>query len=320
MTEGTEQEEFDFEIEDEVVEEPEKSETDNTDLEVVDDTPEEDRGRDPMPQEIVDELEADELDEYSDKVKTRLKQMKKVWHDERRAKEKAFREQQEAINATQKLLEENRKLKQTLSAGEQDLITQYKRAAEFEREAAQRAYREAYEAGDTDKVIEAQEKLNNASYTLQQLNNYRPTYTQALQQPEEQVQYQQQVQAPQIDPKTAAWQERNTWWGADEEMTASALGLHQKLVTERGPQFAGTDEYWGVIDKTMRRRFPEYFGEDEMVAETARRSKPASVVAPASRSRSPKKIVLKQSQLAIAKKLGLTPEQYAKELMKVEKA
>ena len=117
-----------------------------------------------------------------------------------------------------------------------------------------------------------------------------------------------------------AWQERNTWYGSDAEMTAAALGLHQKLVTERGPQYAGSDEYWATIDTTMRRRFPEYFGESDKPVEATpeARTKPAPVVAPASRSRSPKKIVLKQSQVAIAKKLGLTPEQYVRELMKLE--
>ena len=299
--------EAEFEIEEQA------DESEAPDVEVVDDTPEEDRGREPMPKEIVEELEADELDEYSDKVKTRLKQMKKVWHDERREKERVLREQREAVAATQKLLEENRKLKETLSKGEQDLLETYRKAAEYEQEAAKRAYREAYEAGDTDKVLEAQEMLNSASYKMQQINNYRPT----LQQPEQTVESPQQVQQPQLDQKTIAWQERNSWWGSDDEMTASALGLHQKLVRERGPQYAGTDEYWDAIDKTMRRRFPEYFGE-ELETET-RAAKPANVVAPASRSRSPKKIVLKQSQLAIAKKLGLTPEQYAKELMKVGK-
>jgi hypothetical protein len=301
------------EVEAEIEIEEQADESEAPDVEVVDDTPEEDRGREPMPKEIVEELEADELDEYSDKVKTRLKQMKKVWHDERREKERVLREQREAVAATQKLLEENRKLKETLSKGEQDLLNTYKQAAEYESEAAKRAYREAYESGDTDKVLEAQEKLNAASYKMQQINNYRPT----LQQPEQTVESPQQVQQPQLDAKTVAWQERNTWWGSDDEMTASALGLHQKLVRERGPQYAGTDEYWDAIDKTMRRRFPEYFGE-ELETET-RAAKPAPVVAPASRSRSPKKIVLKQSQLAIAKKLGLTPEQYAKELMKVGK-
>jgi hypothetical protein len=298
---------FQWEVEDEDAE--------NTQLEVVDDTPEADRGREPMPKEIVAELESDELEEYSDKVKTRLKQMKKVWHDERREKERVQREQQEALSAAQRLLEENRQLKKTLSQGEQSLVGSYKQTAEYEIDAARRAYRDAYESGDADKVVDAQEKLSRATLRLQQVEQYRPT----LQHQETEVDIvPQQVQQPRLDQKTVTWQESNTWYGTDPEMTASALGLHQKLVNERGPQYVGSDEYWTAIDKTMRRRFPDYFGEEEAPKTSSRENKGANVVAPASRSRSPKKIVLKQSQLAIAKRLGLTPEQYARELMKTE--
>ena len=295
--------------------EVEAEDAENTQLEVVDDTPEADRGREPMPKEIVAELESDELEEYSDKVKTRLKQMKKVWHDERREKERVQREQHEALSAAQRLLEENRQLRRTLSQGEQSLVGSYKQTAEYEVDAAKRAYRDAYESGDADKVVDAQEKLSWATLRLQQVQQYRPT----LQHQETEVDIvPQQVQAPTLDSKTNAWQERNTWWGVDPEMTASALGLHQKLVNQRGLQFVGTDEYWQTIDKTMSRRFPEYLGEEEAPKTSSRENKGANVVAPASRSRSPKRIVLKQSQLAIAKRLGLTPEQYARELMKTE--
>ena len=307
----------DFEFEIETDDTPVSDEGGKPDIEVEDDTPEADRGREPMPKEIVEELEADELEEYSEKVKTRLKQMKKVWHDERREKERVQREQAEAVAATQRLLEENRKLKSTLTRGEESLLNSYKQTAEYETDAARRAYREAYEAGDTDKVLEAQEKLSAATYKLQQINNYRP----ALQQEEKAVEYETQPTAvPKPDTKTLAWQERNTWYGSDAEMTAAALGLHQKLVTERGPQYAGTDEYWATVDKTMSRRFPEYFGEvlEADTGDTREVARKRNVVAPASRSRSPRKIVLKQSQLALAKKLGLTPEQYARELVKTE--
>jgi hypothetical protein len=305
---------FQWEVEDETP----VSDNNAPDIEVEDDTPEEDRGREPLPKEIVEELENDELGEYSEKVKTRLKQMKKVWHDERREKERYQREQQEALSAAQRLLEENRKLKSTLNEGEETLVGSIKQNAEFALDQARRDYREAYESGDTDKVLDAQEKLSAAQFKLQQLAGYRPT----LQGVEEEVQLAQQpVNIPQPDPKTMAWQERNTWWGTDPEMTASALGLHQKLEKERGPQFVGSDEYWSAIDTTMRRRFPEYFGEESKATtgKTGREPKPANVVAPASRSTSSKKIVLKQSQIAIAKKLGLTPEQYARELMKMER-
>ena len=305
-----ENEDFQWEVE------GEEATEEKPQIEIEDDTPEADRGREPMPKEIVDELEADELEEYSDKVKTRLKQMKKVWHDERREKEREAREKAEALAAAQRLLEENRKLKENLSQGEQTLVGSFKQTAEYELEKAKREYRDAYEAGDTDKVIEAQEKLTTAQFKLQQLSSYRPT----LQEEDNEVQIpQQQVQVPRPDTKTLAWQERNQWYGTDPEMTASALGLHQKLETERGQQFVGTDEYWSAIDKTMRRRFPEYFGDSEPAGSDAKptaRTNKSAVVAPASRSTSSKKIVLRQSQLAIAKKLGLTPEQYARELAK----
>jgi hypothetical protein len=306
---------FSFEIEDDTP----VSEADKPEIEIEDDTPEADRGREPMPKELVEELEADELEDYSDKVKTRLKQMKKVWHDERREKEREMREKTEALSVAQRILEENRRLKNTLAQGEQSLMGSYKYTAEMEALAAKREFKEAYESGDADRLADAQEKLAAVNYRMQQINSYRPT----LQDTRGDVEIpQQQVQIPQPDQKTMAWQERNTWYGTDPEMTASALGLHQRLINERGPQFAGTDEYWGVVDKTMRRRFSDYFG-DEMdsgdTKSTAREQKASSVVAPASRTRSPKKIVLKQSQLAIAKRLGLTPEQYARELVKMEK-
>ena len=290
------------------------------DIEVQDDTPEEDRGRTPLPKEIVEELEADELEEYSDKVKTRLKQMKKVWHDERRAKEAAFREQQEALTLAQQTIEENKRLKSRLSEGEKSFLDTARGAAELEMEMAKRAYKEAYEAGDSDKVVEAQAKLSEVNFKLQRIKDYKPS----LQTPEIEVNsnQQQQVQVPRPDQKTLAWQERNTWFGVDEEMTSLALGLHQKLEKQYGKGFVGTDEYWDRVDTTIRKRFPEQFEEEEVKTTNGggkpvtRTDRPATVVAPASRSTSSKKIVLKQSQLNIAKRLGLTPEQYAREYAK----
>jgi len=293
---------------------------DDIEIEIEDDTPEADRGKSPMPEDIVKELEDDELEEYSDKVKTRLKQMKKVWHDERREKEREIREKSEALNYAQRVLAENRQLKETLSNGERSLVSSYAQSAEMEAAEARRAYKEAYEAGDSDKVLEAQEQLNTASYKLAQLRSYRPTV-----QPAE-TELQSPTNAgtnPRPDSKTMAWQERNTWWGVDPEMTASALGLHQKLEQERGAQFVGSDEYWDSIDNTMHRRFPEYFEGSEPSSNGSTRSsgrtqnRPATVVASASRSSTSRRVTLNSSQLAIAKKLGVTPEQYAREKQKL---
>ncbi len=286
-------------------------------IDIEDDTPEEDRGREPMPKALVEELENDELEEYSAEVKTKLKQMKKVWHDERREKERLQREQEQAIATARNLLAENRTLKKTLSQGELSLLDSYKQAALLEKEDARRAYREAHDAGDTEKLLEAQEKLQTAQLKVSQLESYKPT----LQGVEDDVDITSTAPAvPEVDRKTLAWQKRNQWYGTDPEMTAAALGLHQRLERDNGPQFTGSDEYWTAIDTTMARRFPEYFGESEKQPSTSSRSsKPANVVAPASRSTSSKKIVLKQSQVAVAKKLGITPEQYARELAKMER-
>ena len=284
---------------------------DEATVEVIDDTPEEDRGREPLPKEIVDELEADELDEYSGKVKTKLKQLKKVWHDERREKERVLRENAEGTTYTQRLLAENKALKDSLSRGDNALKSSITSAVELEAAAARAEYKEAYELGDTDKVLAAQEKLSDANYRLAQVKNYR----QPLQDDEPVASTEDQVEIPRPDAKTAAWQERNTWYGTDEEMTANALGLHQKLVKQHGTSFVGTDNYWRDVDSTMRRRFPEYFGP---AAKTPRRQegRPATVVAPASRSTSSRRIVLTKSQEALIKRLGVTPEQYARELIK----
>lgn len=294
---------------------------DGFEVEVEDDTPPEDRGRQPMPKPLVEELEKDELEQYDDTVKERLKQMRKVWHDERRAKEAAYREQQEALSFAQKMMEENRRMKSVLDTGGKEYAAILQNAANLEMEVAKRAYKEAYDSGDSDKLVEAQQALQLANYKMLQAQNFRMP---SLQEEEFAVQPQQdQVQQPAprtLNPKLAAWQERNSWYGSDDEMTATALGLHEKL-KKSGEVVIGSDEYYAILDKTIRKRYPEYFDmeEPEFKAKTdTARTKPSTVVAPAVRSTASNKIRLKASQVALAKKLGLTPEQYALELKKLE--
>lgn len=288
-------------------------------IEIEDDTPPEDRGIKPMPEEIVKELEQDDLTEYSDRVKQRLSQMKKVWHDERRAKEAAAREREEAVRFAQAVAEENKRLKSSLSTGEEHYVSVAKEAAEHELNLAKREYREAYDSGDTDKIIEAQQKMNSAQMRLAQVSNYKPQYKNTLQETDNNVIMQpERPQIPKPDRKALAWQEKNEWFGTDEEMTSLALGLHEKLV--RNGVSPASDEYYESIDTTIRKRFPEYFGDDTLDEEKpAQRTKPTTVVAPASRSTAPKKVHLTKTQLALAKKFGLTPEQYAREAIKLEK-
>jgi len=297
----------------------EKEETSSSaeefEIEFEDDTPPEDRDRQPLPQDIVDELEDDELEEYSEGVKTRLKQMKKVWHDERREKEQALREQQEAVSYAKQMMEENRTLKGRLSTGEQHFIDTYKSAAEMELDNAKRDYKDAYDMGDSDRLLDAQEKLNQAQFKIQKAKEFVPS-----RQPEESDVQPATNTVPRPDQRAIAWQERNEWFGKDEEMTSLALGLHQKLVAQYGTSYPSTDEYWKKVDETMKRRFPENFGEkeEEAAPQKTQRSKPSSVVASADRSTPSKKVKLKQSEVLIAKKLGITLEQYVREMKKLE--
>lgn len=296
----------------------EVDENNDVEIDIVDDTPPQDRDRKPLPKELVEELEKDELTDYSERVKERMAQLKKVWHDERREKEAAAREKEEAIRYAQSVLEQNKRLKSTLTSGEQSYIEVAKQAAQHEMNLAKREYREAYDAGDTEKIIDSQQRMNEAQYRLTQIQNYRPQYDSALQEQENPVYIQpERPQVPKPDRKALAWQDKNSWFGSDEEMTSLALGLHEKLV--RSGIDASSDDYYKTIDQTMRKRFPEYFGDDSLDEETpAQRKKPSNVVAPASRSTAPKKVHLTRTQLALAKKFNLTPEQYARETLKLE--
>ena len=312
--------EFPDEIEAKKAQEQEKEVKEpELEIEIEDDTPEKDRNRKPLAKEVVEDLEKDPLDEYTDKVKNKLINMKRVWHDERREKERALREQQEAIAVAKRMLEENKSLKARLSTGEQALQESFKETVERELEMAKREYKEAYDAGDSDRLVDAQEKIAAAKIRADKVSNFKPA---PLQEDNFEVQtQQQQYDSPKRDPKAASWQERNTWFGQDEEMTALALGLHEKLVKENGLGYATTDEYYQRIDNTMRKRFPENFEESQeetVEADKPQRTKPSTVVAPATRSTGSKKIKLTNTQMATIKKLGITPEQYVREVLKME--
>jgi hypothetical protein len=312
---------FPDEIEDKKVDEPTEKEND-FEIEVEDDTPPQDKGRRPSEPEFVEQLEKDELDEYSVEAKKKIDGFRKIYHDERRAKEAADRERQEAIDIAKKLYEENKSLKGRVSSTEMVAIDSFKSNAEQELIMAKKEYREAYESGDSEKLVEAQEKMTSAKIKLDRALDASQNLNQrnALQERENEVKIQQQSEKPVVrDQKATSWQERNPWFGQDDEMTSLALGLHEKLVKQNGMAYATTDEYYKRIDETIRKRFPENFEEANVDEEkSSPRTKPSTVVAPASRSTSSKKIKLNTSQQSIAKKLGLTNEQYARELLKLD--
>ena len=280
-------------------------------IEVEDDTPEADRGRkaSPPPEEVTNE----ELENYSDKVKNRIKHFSKGYHDERRAKEEAQREREALETYTKNLMAENEKLKGSVDQSHNTLIESAKKQVNGEIALAQRQYREAYESGEPDAILEAQTALNTAQIRSEKINGLKPKQIQPLQPQETPVQTQVEAPQPQVqrDEKAEAWRDNNPWFGSDDEMTAFALGLHNKLTKEGiDPK---TDTYYEKINTRMQQVFPDQFDDGIEDEPEAPKQKSSNVVAPATRSTAPKKIRLTQSQIAIAKKLGVPLETYAKQ-------
>ena len=276
---------------------------DDFEVEVVDDTPKADRNRKASepPEDVTD----DELEDYSDKVRKRIQHFSKGYHDERRAKEEAHRQSQELERVTQKLMEENKKLKGNVNKNQTALLDQAKKNASIESENAKRDYKAAYESGDSDAVLDAQDKLTNAKLKSERLSNFKIPPLQETETPV-QKEVEQLAPAVKVDERAADWQKTNSWFGDDDEMTSLALGLHNKLVKQGvSPQ---SDEYYESIDTRMRQVFPDNFEDAEP------KRKKTQVVAPATRSTSPRKVTLTRTQVQIAKRLGLTPEQYAKQV------
>ena len=277
---------------------------DELDIEVVDDTPKADRNRkvSEPPPDVTDE----ELEQYSEKVRNRIKHFNKGYHDQRRAKESAQREKDELERYAQQVLEENRQLKGSVNKNQEALLDQAKKNVTVELDAQRQAYRTAYEAGDTEAVVEAQEGLTNAKIQSDKLDNFEIP---SLQEEETPVQMDGSNNPPQVevDVKAEAWQEANPWFKSDDEMRGFAYGLHTKLVN--GGVDPRSDEYYETIDSRMRKVFPDYFQEEEP-EKPKRRS---NVVAPATRSTAPKKVRLTQTQVALANRLGVPLEEYAKQ-------
>jgi hypothetical protein len=290
------EEKIDFEIEGE------------TAIEVVDDTPVEDRGRKLMaepPKEITD----DELSKYDESVQKRIKHFSKGYHEERRAKEMAQREKEEAVRVAQTIFEENQKLKSSVNQNQAALLEQAKKVVISETEEAKRKYKEAYESGDSDKLLEAQEALTATKIKSDRVNNFKPTPLQLDKTPVQTTL--QQAQPAPVDDKLLAWQDENQWFGKNRRMTSYALGLHEDLLEEGIP--AGSDEYYRRINADVKGRFPDQLGADESVDAKPQRTK-SNIVAPATRSTAPRKIVLTQTQVNLAKRLGVPLELYARKV------
>jgi hypothetical protein len=301
-------EKVEFEFPDEKTENPKGEAAESQeDIEIVDDTPAQDRGRKPM-EEPPKEFDDDEIQKYDESVQKRIKHFTKGYHEERRAKEAAQREKEEAIRIAQIIAEENKKLKGSLNVNQNALLEQAKKTVKQEVDQAKQRYKEAYEAGDSDALVAAQDELTTAKMKMEKINNFRPA---PLQQEETNVQPVQIQPKKQVDPKLVDWQERNQWFGNNKKMTAYALGLHEDLVEEGIPP--GSDEYYRRIDTDMQGRFPDAFESGKPADAPSQRTK-SNVVSPVTRSTAPKKVVLTKSQVEIAKRLGVPLDLYARKV------
>ena len=312
--------EFPDELEEkqQVTDESSDDTSDELEVEIVDDIPEKDRGRKPLDRDVPDPTD-EEIESYTGNVQKRIKELTHARHDERRAKEALLREKQELERLAQHMVEENKKLREYVSTGSEQYAVSLKQVADSEVDKARRALKEANESYDTDAIIAAQEALLEAKLKLKAAENFKPA---SLQADEYQVQTNKPVsQQAEVDDKTLRWQAKNQWFGAPghEDMTSFALGLHQKLVNSGvDPR---SDEYFEQINARMKSTFREFFGETEDKPKSGDVSrKPSTVVAPATRSTGARKVQLTPTQVALAKKFGLTPQQYAVELAKMEKS
>jgi len=292
-------------------------EEDDFELEIVDDTPEEDRDKARRPENATPELpEDDEIASYSESVQKRIKKLKYEFHEERRAKEEAARLRDEAISFAQKEREEKMRLQRMLEEGEGVLVNQAKQRLQVQLEKAKADFKTAYETGDADAMAEAQSRMSDLKNEEFRLNSYKPpARTQQPQQPMPTAQPKPAVPAP--STKAQEWAQKNPWFmrNGDEDITALAMGTHEKLV--RSGVAPDTDQYYTQIDAAVRRAFPDRFADASEEVKPQRRQA-GNVVAPAGRTaaQTPRKVVLTSTQVALAKRLGLTPQQYAAQLLK----
>ena len=291
-----------------------EQEDDSFEIEVVDDTPEEDKGKPRRAEDAEPQVPSDdEVEKYSEGVQKRIKQLKFEFHEERRRKEEAARLQDEALRYAEQMQEENEQLRKTLEEGEGVLVNQAKGRVTAEIDKAKIAYKTAYESGDPDALIEAQAKLSELQVEKSRYDNYKPR---PRPEPEPEPLYEQEnIEPPRPSEMGMKWAEKNTWFQNDPEMTGYAFGVHEKLI--KSGVAPDTEEYYSKIDDAVRRVFPDKFDDGPIIEESAPHRQTGNVVAPAARSgKKPRKVQLTSTQVSLAKRLGLSNEQYAAQLMK----
>lgn len=298
-----------------------KSDSSNeVEIEIVDDTPEQDRGRPRRPEGKEPEIpEDDEIANYSEGVQKRIKKLRYEFHEERRAKEEAARQLNEATAFAKRLMDEKKRMEEALRKGEEILVENAKSKVESDLELARKKFKDAYDAGDADGIAAAQERIAELSVQKVSAVNYRPVYKEEVETQRIQPGYDPVVRPP-TDPKAVDWAKRNTWFGRDQLMTDYAKHIHDRIVVfdRIDPR---SEDYWQTLDGEMRKRFPEMFDDpvEDSRSERQVRQQTSNVVAPASRSTAAKprkQVKLTATEVSLAKRLGLTVEQYAAEKMK----
>ena len=261
----------------------------------------------------------DEVKETGGRAEKRIKKLKYEFHEERRAKEAAERMKDEAIRYAEQQRVQNEEMRKVLERGEEVLLGEIKSRTKSDIDRARQAYQSAVDDGDSGKILAAQELLNRAQIENYNAETYSPQQRNPRGEQEAETYSPQQPQQPasEQDPKLQQWLSKNTWFNEDHEMTSFAMGVHQKL-TEKDGISPTSDEYYNHIDARMKSVFPGYFGEDSGMGKEEPAAEPApSVVAPATRSsNNSRKVQLTSTQVALARRLGLTPQQYAKQLLK----
>lgn len=295
----------------EALEETVDNDEDLLEIEIEDDIPEDEKPRreEGAPAEIPDD---DDLEGYSSGVQKRLKKLTFEAREAERQRQATMRERDEAVKFAKSQQDEIAKLREQLASGQTSTVEHAKGRAQAEIAAAEREYKDAAESGDTDAMLAAQRKLIKSSNDLSRLEAWRPPAKQEAKPAPQPAQA--QPAPPQLDERQKTWLAANTWFGQDSEMTGAAYGLHEKLV--KSGVDPNSKAYYDKIDEGMRKRFPENF-EDDTEEVTVAPKKKAPAVAPATRSGpTARKVTLTQSQVALAKRLGLTKEQYAAQLLK----
>ncbi len=293
------------------VEKPQKKAEDAIEIDIVDDVPEADKGRRVAKDVEEDDEEEHEIEKYSKGVQKRFAKQTEKFHAERRRADAAVRERDELLALSKRALAENNQLKELIESGEKVMMGSEKGRLEATLAAARTAYAEAHEAGDPKGMVAAQEQIARSIAQIEKLNGHRPMVM-ARENVEELDKKYVQTQVPQPSENASNWLEKNPWFGKPESasMTRHAMAM-SRMAIESGI-VADTKEYFDFVDAEMKHRFPDKFGTRS--AQPRRTSTPVAPAQRTAQGTTPRKVVLTESQVRIAKKLGLTLQQYAEQV------